>query len=610
MATQIYSNSKELTYSASSYGYTYDFALKITRDTQNVTGNYTPVTATCSLTSPQSRWNTNASYGQLSVILYWLKSDGTYASKTFTGDKINQSAYNTTYSVSVSQNVPHLNDGTSKVYAIGKWYSSANNSYRPASTSMTSSTIALPTIPRASEITATSGYIGEAVSVYISRKSTSFTETLTWSCGDLSGTIPNESNATTVPFTIPTSLYKLIPNDKSVVVTITADTYNDSTKVGTKTTTLTARVDETANTPTVNTPVITETNTKVSALTDKLVLNASKPKVTITATAKNSATIKSIVTTNDDGQSLTGASVTFKEIGKAKFITTVTDSRGLITTKTVDQSSTAIPYVKPNIKTISIERESPVSGVLIFNATGSFYSGAIGSKTNSLTISYRYKENTTEATWSNLLDIPNSAITFDATNKTYKVTDYDLGEITEYNKNYIFEIYYGDILLDDATPLTRTVRKGVDVFSLGEHDAKVNGNLFVADEDGLNKVNVLEKIKDTGWIQATLSSGFATYSTGYEPIYRKIGKLVELQGVVKPTSALTNGGNETTILNLPVGYRPKRGQQFVCQGSGNNRWLLTVNTGGTVNISRYGTTSFIEVPSGAWLPFNVVYMVD
>ena len=162
MATQIYSNSKKLDYSAnSSSGYQYTFTLKITRDTQNVSGNYTPTTAVCSLTSPKSRWDTNASYGQLSVILYWIKSDGTYGSKTVTGDKINQSAYDTTYSVSVSQDVPHLNDGTSKIYAVGKWYSSASNSYRPKSTSLTSDVISLPTIPRASDITATSGYIGE-----------------------------------------------------------------------------------------------------------------------------------------------------------------------------------------------------------------------------------------------------------------------------------------------------------------------------------------------------------------------------------------------------------------------------------------------------------------
>lgn len=154
MATQIYSNSKKLGYSANtSTGYTYTFALKITRDTQNIDSNYTPVTATCSLTSPQSRWDTSNSYGQLSVTLYWLQNDGTYASKTINGEQIHQSAYNTTYSVSISQNVVHLDNGTSKVYAIGRWTSSASNSYRPSSTSMTSSTIALPTISREANFT-------------------------------------------------------------------------------------------------------------------------------------------------------------------------------------------------------------------------------------------------------------------------------------------------------------------------------------------------------------------------------------------------------------------------------------------------------------------------
>jgi hypothetical protein len=135
----------------------------------------------------------------------------------------------------------------------------------------------------------------------------------------------------------------------------------------------------------------------------------------------------------------------------------------------------------------------------------------------------------------------------------------------------------------------------------------VNGNLTY---DGTRAAELEEEWAQNGWQTATLTSKFATYATGYEPRYKKQGIFVEIQGVVKPTEVLTNGGSEANIFVLPVGFRPKIGLQFVCQGSGSNRWLLTVNPGGTVNISRYGTTSFIDVPVGAWLPFNVLFMID
>lgn len=584
MATQIYNNSKKLDYSGnSSTGYQYTFALKITRDTQNVTGNYTPTTAVCSLTSPKSRWDTSSSYGQLSVTLYWIKADGTYSSKTVNGDKIYESAYNTTYSVSVSQNVPHLDNGTSKVYAIGKWTSTASNSYRPASTSMTSSTIALPTIPRASEIIATSGYIGETVSIYISRKSTTFTETLTWECKELNGTIENPTNLTQLPFTIPTSIYTLIPDDKSIDITITAITYNGTTKVGEKTATLTARVDENKNKPIVEEPVIEETNTKVSALTNKLVLNASRPKIKITATAQNSATIKSVITVNDDGQSLTGATVTFKEIEKAKFTTTVTDSRTLPTVKVIDKTSEAIPYIKPNIKTISIERKTPISGEVIFDATGSFYSGKIGDATNSLNISYRYKENTPEATWSNLFDIPNENIYIDSTRNEYSIENFNLGTITEYNKNYLFEVYYGDILTESTIPLNRIVKKGIATFDYGEHDLKVNGDLFVADEDGKNKVNVLDEITllnaDINEIEMCEDfSDKVTFNEAYANIhfYKKNGIVtISYQGEAKKSHTAGD-----VLFTLPEGYRPK----MSALGTGTQFYIPMVKNNGA-----YGT---------------------
>lgn len=583
MATQIYSNSKKLDYSAnSSSGYQYTFTLKITRDTQNVSGNYTPTTAVCSLTSPKSRWDTNASYGQLSVILYWIKADGTYGSKTVTGDKINQSAYDTTYSVSVSQDVPHLNDGTSKIYAVGKWYSSASNSYRPKSTSLTSDVISLPTIPRASDITATSGYIGETITIYIDRKSDVFTEELNWSCKNLSGVINNPDNLKQIPFTIPTSIYSLIPDDKSVDITITAITYNGSIKVGEKNATLTARVDENKNKPTISSVKIEETNTKVSDLTDKLVLNASKPKITINADAKNGATIKSIVTTNEDGQNYTGSPVIFDAIGKAKFTIVVTDSRELPpATEVIDKTTDAIPYIQPNIKTIEVERESPISGKIVLNIQGSLYSGKIGTTQNELTIHYRYKENSTNATWSDPIVIPKDVIEINPTNNTYEIKNYNLGEITYYNKQYTFEIYYNDSLYESDKPLTRIIKKGIPTYDYGEHDLKVNGDLFVADEDGLNKVNVLDEL--------TLLN--ADVDTNMENIEKLPQEVIDK---IYPIGSIFVMPTNTSPASILGGTWECFDKEFI-HATGNATFTLSKASSGTLAYSRQGHSIYCRL---------------
>ena len=78
-------------------------------------------------------------------------------------------------------------------------------------------------------------------------------------------------------------------------------------------------------------------------------------------------------------------------------------------------------------------------------------------------------------------------------------------------------------------------------------------------------------IKDTGWIDATLTSSFTMYSTDDVCQYRKIGKYVQLRGVVKPTAALAGSLTGVVIFTLPAEFTPSRPCNFVCQGSSVNR---------------------------------------
>lgn len=117
-------------------------------------------------------------------------------------------------------------------------------------------------------------------------------------------------------------------------------------------------------------------------------------------------------------------------------------------------------------------------------------------------------------------------------------------------------------------------------------------------------------IEDTGWIDATLTSSFTLYSTDDVCQYRKIGKYVQLRGVVKPTAALAGSLTAVVIFTLPTEFTPSRACKFVCQGSSVNRWLLQVNTDGGVTFERYGASSLAQAGVKAWLTFDVGYLID
>ena len=107
-----------------------------------------------------------------------------------------------------------------------------------------------------------------------------------------------------------------------------------------------------------------------------------------------------------------------------------------------------------------------------------------------------------------------------------------------------------------------------------------------------------EDLDDSGWKNATLTSNFNAYSniSSNTPQYRKVGNIVEIRGVV-------------SIFTLPTGYRPSNAIFEICQGSGKNVWLLTINSNGTVQFSRYGTNANATARTSAWLCFNKTFTI-
>lgn len=113
---------------------------------------------------------------------------------------------------------------------------------------------------------------------------------------------------------------------------------------------------------------------------------------------------------------------------------------------------------------------------------------------------------------------------------------------------------------------------------------------------------------DTGWVYPSLSDKFKVYSLGVSEVrYRRIGDIVYIRGAVTPTVEIASG-EITTIFTLPAGYRPSDlNVNVIMQGTGMNRWCLSINTGGAVNAQRYGISENSKIPEGTWMNIDVAF---
>lgn len=189
--------------------------------------------------------------------------------------------------------------------------------------------------------------MGSATKIAIFRASSSFTHTLTYKFGSSTGTITTKTTSTSVSWTPAVSLANQIPKAVSGSCTITCDTYSGSTKVGSKTCTLT--VPATVK-PTISSLGVTRVDGTVP--TDWGIYVQSKSKATLTingATGSYGSTISSY-SISGGGFSSTESSFTtgfLTTSGTITFTAKVTDSRGRVSdAKTV--SISVVAYAAPS----------------------------------------------------------------------------------------------------------------------------------------------------------------------------------------------------------------------------------------------------------------------
>ncbi|MCY7237890.1 DUF859 domain-containing protein [Streptococcus infantarius] len=310
----------------------------------------------------------------------------------------------------------------------------------------------LPTIPRASSGSVTSGDLGTPVKISIDRKVSTFKHTLRYDWNGITGTIASNVD-TSYNWTLPLDFASAIPNATSSWGRVFIDTYNGSTKIGTTEATFTGNVPASMK-PTLSSVTLTDTNTAVKNLlntANTFVQVLSNVQVTFNgASGAYGSTISSyraeILGKNQNTNSNNSLLGMMNFNGAVTIRATITDSRGR-TSDPVDVQATVLEYFTPQLSfsaqrsgsgntTITVMRNAKIAPLVVG-----------GNQKNTMKLTFKYKEHSATSftidtgsaggTWTTISNLTNSSANLGATFSVLKSYDI-IGTIEDSFTSYEF----------------------------------------------------------------------------------------------------------------------------------------------------------------------------
>lgn len=316
--------------------------LTVSQGTQNLDHNTTNVNWYLDIIETWGSWSSQPS-GSYNVNINGVNYHGTvpaFNSKT------------TTRIASGTTLVTHNSDGTKGIGVSA----SASNVNVVGNASISVQYFGLTTIPRASTAWVSGGWswtAGSENTIAISRASSSFTHNITYAFGSQSGTIASAAE-TSQSWTPPVSLLTQIPNAVTGTGTITVQTKNGSTVIGSNSYSFTLTAGPSA-VPSIGTITLNEANAVVAASTITLYVQGhSELKVDISASGYQGSTITSRTFTIDGVTANTGGKIALNTAGTRTIVTTVIDSRGR--SESTSQTISVAAYSAPKITNMGVRR--------------------------------------------------------------------------------------------------------------------------------------------------------------------------------------------------------------------------------------------------------------
>ena len=306
--------------------------IELSCSSQSISGNYSNVYVKFVAKTTNSTHNDNNKSGYINV------NGSRYT--TFT-HKLPAKSTTTLWSGTIT--VSHNSNGAGSVSVSGGYEANVGG----YSTITASNSLTLPTIPRVSDLSVNKSSVPAdgttTVTATATKKSSSFTDTITVSLGSYSKTVTSGT-----AFTIPKDWINAI-SGTSATATVTVTTKSGSTTIGSKSVNLTVTVPSDVI-PTVSSISASEAITAVTtAFGNRFVRSLSQLNVKVNAAGVYGSTIKSYAVTLDGVkyQSEEFQSNALNTAGSVDIVATVTDSRGR--TRTLTKTITVVDYSAPAI---------------------------------------------------------------------------------------------------------------------------------------------------------------------------------------------------------------------------------------------------------------------
>lgn len=325
--------------------------------------------------------------------------------------------------------------------------------------SMVAFNLPLPTIKRASTGKVTATELGKVATITIDRKNSAFKHTLRYNWDGKTGTIATNVD-TSCNWTLPMDFANTVPNADYHWGTVYIDTYNGSTKIGTKEATFNASIPASVK-PTLGSISLSDSNTKVSSLlgtSNTFVQVLSNIKVAFNnASGAYSSTISNyhaeIVDKNMTTTSNGGALGMMNFNGSATVRATVTDSRGR-TSDPVEVEVNVLPYFTPQLS-FTAQRSGSAGTTVTVTRNAKIAPLTVGDKQkNTMKLSFKYKRHSQTddeftadtgnagGTWTTVSELVNSQANLGAVFSS--LVTYDIvGHIEDSLTSYDFKAVVG-----------------------------------------------------------------------------------------------------------------------------------------------------------------------
>lgn len=416
-----------------------------------------------------------------------------------------------------------------------------------------SQSVEFPTIPRKSEVTCPSFNAGSSTNIVVSKKSESFTSTIRYVFGSLSGTIATKTKEKVIPWTPNASdFYKQFPDDTDLGGTVYCDTYSGNTLIGTTETSFTCYAVEKDCKPTIAIKVIdVASNTKMLTDDENVIIKGmSNAKMMITYNFKNHAYYGSLTANNGNVTFSNQVEVTFEDATSPVFTAKVTDSRGYSATATIDKQAEGnfIDYTKLAFTNVNIGRPETTSSAVNVELKGNYYNGRfgegkkkrnirVGDDLSGKVVYFQCPDGFKE-----LINGVNDTIIQCANGKITEVNYADSGEIYVGVHNgdrfYTYDNTFGEIITPQVT-----MPSDLGLVSSINMDSVSYEYLYIeAEEENINTLKLKFRYREAGgeWAGGIINAEITSLSPG-ESLYTKVEIKYGQENLPEGITATYNG---------------------------------------------------------------------